>query len=136
MRTDRLRINQLSPKTYEWYLAYLEAMDTKDVEQYSSFLADNCVIQFNNDDPVGDKAVIGKFLSDYWATFDTIEHDLLNIYGTDLSFVLEALNHYKRNDGKNVTLRAVAFTDRNEAGLVTSVRLYTDTIPLFASTAV
>lgn len=111
-------------------------MDTKNVEQYSTFLADGCVMQFNNNDPVEDKAVIVKFLSDYWATFDSIEHDLLNIYGTDLSFVLEALNHYKSNDGKNVTLRAVAFTDRNEAGLVTSVRLYTDTTPLFASTAV
>lgn len=132
MRTDNLRINQLSPKAYEWYLAYLQALDAKRVEQYSGFLADDCVMQSNNNDPVQDKAMIVQFLSNYWTTFDSIEHDLLNIYGTDSAFVLEALNHYKRNDGQAVTLRAVAFTDRNEAGLATSVRFYTDTTPLFA----
>lgn len=132
MKSGNLRINQLSPKTYEWYLAYLQAMDSKNVERYGTFLADDCVMQFNNNAPVQDKGVIVQFLSDYWATFDTIEHDLLNIYGTDSAFVLEALNHYKRNDGNNVTLRAVAFTDRNKEGLATSVRLYTDTTPLFA----
>lgn len=131
MRTDNLRINQLSSKTYEWYLAYLQAMDTKNIERYSTFLADDCVMQFNNNAPVQNKAVIVQFLSDYWTTFNNVEHDLLNIYGTDSSFVLEALNHYRRNDDKAVTLRAVAFTDRNEEGLATSIRLYTDTTPLF-----
>ena len=62
-------------------------------------------------------------------------HDLLNIYGSDSSFVLEALNHYRRNDGKVVTVPAVAITDRNEAGLVTFIRVYTDTTPLFAAIA-
>lgn len=131
MRTDKLRFNQLSPKTYEWYLAYLEAIDTKNVEVYSNFLADECVMQSNNNPPIPGKAAILQSLSDYWTTFDNLTHDLLNIYGTDSSFALEALNHYKRNDGKVVTVPAVAITDRNEAGLVTSFRLYTDTTPVF-----
>lgn len=130
MKTDNLRINQLPPKSYEWYLAYLQAMDTKDVQLYSTFLADDCAMQFNNEDRIQGKSLIVPFLCDYWKAFDTIEHDLLNIYGTDSSFVLEALNHYRRNDGEKVSLRAVAFTDRNPEGLVTSVRLYTDTTPL------
>ena len=46
--------------------------------------------------------------------------------GDDRRFALEALNHYRRLDGGTVTLRAVAFTDRDEAGFVASVRLYTD----------
>ena len=52
MRTDRLRINQLSAKTYEWYLAYLQAVDTKNVEVYGTFLTDDCVMRSNNDPPV------------------------------------------------------------------------------------
>lgn len=51
------------------------------------------------------------------------------MYGTDSAFVLEALNHYVRLDGRKVTLRAVAFTDRDAAGHVTSVRVYTNTAP-------
>lgn len=131
VRTDRLRIDQLSAQTYQWYLTYLQAMDSKNVERYGTFLSDSCVMQFNNDAPIRGKVAIVQFLRDYWTTFESLEHDLLNIYGMDSSFVLEALNHYKRSDAKEVTVRAVAFTDLDEEGLVTSVRLYTDTTPLF-----
>ena len=131
MKTDKLRINQLSPQAYDWYLSYLKAIDAKNIETYGSFLADKCVMQFNNDSYEGKTAVIQN-ISDYWNTFNSVTHDLLNIYGSDRSFVLEALNHYQRNDSKTVTVRAVAITDRNERGLVTSSRLYSDTTPLFA----
>jgi hypothetical protein len=46
---------------------------------------------------------------------------LLNIYGSDSFFVLEAWDLYERNDGKTVTIQAVAFTALNKARLVTSV---------------
>jgi hypothetical protein len=131
VRTDNLRINQLSPKTYEWYLQYLEALDSLNIEAYSRFLAQDCSVQSNNNSPMEGKQFVVQGLAAYWETFASLEHDLLNIYGSDSSFVLEALNHYKRNDGQHVTIRAVAFTDRNEECLVTSVRFYTDTTPLF-----
>ena len=132
MRTHQLRINQLSPETYQWYLTYLEAIDTRSVDAYSRFLAEDCVMQSNNNPPVPGKAAIVQFLADYWKTFASLEHDLLNIYGSDSCFVLEALNHYTRSDREAVTLRAVAFTDRSPIGLVTSVRFYTDTTELFS----
>jgi len=86
----------------------------------------------NNADPMAGKDAVLAGLGAYWPSFGTIEHDLLNVYGTDEAYVLEALNHYTRLDGSPVTLRAVAFTDRDADGKVTSVRLYTDTAPLFA----
>jgi ketosteroid isomerase-like protein len=132
MKTHNLKINQLSPKAYEWYIEYLNALDSLDIEAYSKFLAPDCSVQSNNNPPMEGKQVVVQGLAAYWETFASLEHDLLNIYGTDLSFVLEALNHYKRNDGQPVTIRAVAFTDRNQEGLITSVRFYTDTTPLFA----
>jgi hypothetical protein len=131
MKTENLRINQLSPASFEWYLKYLEALDMLNIEAYGKFLAQDCSVQSNNNPPMEGKEAVMQGLSAYWATFASLEHDLLNIYGSDSSFVPEALNHYKRNDGKAVTIRAVAFTDRNEEGLVTSVRFYTDTTPLF-----
>jgi ketosteroid isomerase-like protein len=133
MRTSNLRINQLLPETYQWYLDYLKVLDSKDIEAYSAFLAEDCVMQSNNNPLVEGKGAIVQFLSEYWKSFASLEHDLLNIYGSDSAFVLEALNHYKRHDGKPVTLRAVAFTDRNPNGLVDSVRIYTDVTPLFES---
>lgn len=133
MRTDRLRTNQLSPEAYRWYLDYLGAMDRKDLDAYGAFLAEGCAMRMNNAAPTVGKAAVLQALGAYWQSFGGIEHDLDNIYGDDRRFALEALNHYRRLDGGGgATPRAVAFTDRDEAGLVTSVRLYTDTGPLFA----
>lgn len=131
MKTDTLRINQLSPIAYQQYLRYLESMDNKNIEAYSEFLAADCVLQMNNDKPIEGKTAIAEKLAPYWNTFQSIEHELLNIYGTDSAYVLEALNHYVRLDGRPVTVRAVAFTDRDQNEQVNSVRLYTDVSAVF-----
>lgn len=131
MITENLKTNQLSHATYERYLAYLEALDARDIDAYAEFLADDVSIQFGNADPVQGKGAVTGMLSGYWQSFAGLEHDLINIYGTDQSFVLEALNHYARHDGKSITVRAVAFTDLNEDGLVEAIRVYGDTALVF-----
>ena len=132
MKTDNLHANQLGPEAYAWYLDCLAAMDARDVEGYGRFLAEQCELRFNNEPPTQGRDAILERLRGYWQSFATIDHDLLNIYGTDQAFMLEALNAYTRLDGKPVTCRAVALTDRGVDGLVTSVRIYTDVSPLFA----
>lgn len=131
MITKNLRVNQLSATAYESYLAYLNTMDEKDLEVYGEYLADNITIQFNNDKSMKGKQTVLQGLDKYWQSFKKIEHDLTNIYGNDKNYVLEALNHYVRNDGEKVTIKAVAFTDIDENGLVKSVRIYQDISPIF-----
>lgn len=133
MITENLRINQLSPSAYTAYLDYLAALDARDIDAFARFLAEDVVIRFGNADPVVGKAAVTGMLASYWQAFAGLEHDLANIYGEDDHFVLEADNHYTRHDGKMVTVRAVAFTDRNAAGEVTSIRIYGDTSPVFAA---
>lgn len=132
MRTENLSTNELSDDAFAWYSDYLAALDAKDIDAYTAFLAENVELIQNNEDPVEGRDAVHAGLSAYWQSFGDLEHDLLNIYGSDRNFVLEALNHYTKLDGEPVTLRAVAFTDRDEEGRVTSVRFYTDTGPLFA----
>ncbi|MGD1834990.1 MAG: nuclear transport factor 2 family protein [Nitrososphaeraceae archaeon] len=133
VQINNLRINQLSKETFEWYISYLNTVDIKDLKSYSTYLSDNCIMQINNNQPTEGKDSILKDLSSFWKSFDKVTHDLLNIYGNDYSFVLEALNHFIKNNGKHITIRAVAFTDRNNEGLVSSVRLYADLSPLFSN---
>jgi ketosteroid isomerase-like protein len=126
-------LNQLSAEASAWYLErYLPAMDTLRIEAYAAFLAEDVEVRFNNAEPVRGKAAAVAMLSGYWKSFTAIEHEPLNIFGSDRAFVLEALNHYLRHDGRRVTTRAVAVTERNEAGLATSVRVYADASPVFA----
>jgi ketosteroid isomerase-like protein len=132
MITTSLRVNELSPSVADWYLGdYLAAMDALDVERYSSFLADDVTVQFNNAPAVEGKAAVTAMLAGYWQSFAAIEHEPLNIYGSDERFMLEALNHYVRHDGRRVTTCAVALTDRDARGKVTSVRVYADASPVF-----
>lgn len=131
MKTDNLKINQLSAECYEWYLSYLDALDARDIERYEPFLSEECVLIMNNAVPLKGKKAVLNGLSNYWQFFSDLEHDLLNIYGTDSSFMLEAMNHYQRLDGKAFSLRTIALTDRNSSGNVTSVRLHTDNSLLF-----
>lgn len=132
MKMDRLRINQLSAETFRWYLSYLRAIDARDFYTYGTFLADTCVMSSNSFPATVGKPAILDRVEQYWQSLAAIEHDLLNIYGVDNCFMLEALNHYIFRDGRAVTARSVALTDRNESGLVKSIRLYTDTNALAA----
>ena len=136
MDLDQLRVNQLSPAGWTWYQQYLDALDAYDLDRYSALLADDVSIQFNNDEPLVGKPAARAGLGQFWGAVSaagrTLRHEPLNIYGTDTTFGLEALNHYDAADGRRVTVRAAAFTDRGADGLVTSVRLYQDVSPVFA----
>lgn len=110
-------------------------LDAKDIDAYADFLAPTVELIMNNAEPVVGRDGVVAGLGEYWKSFGALEHEPLAILGTPGAFVLEALNHYTTLDGRQVTLRAVAFTDRDDRGLVTSIRLYTDTAPLFNGTA-
>ena len=131
METKNLQRNDLSEKTYEWYCQYLNAIDDKNLDQYAVYLSDDCQMFMNNNGPIHGKSAILDMLGPYWNSFVSIEHDLLNIIGNDNAWVLEALNHYERHDGKLVTVRAVAITERSSQWLAQSVRVYADPSPVF-----
>lgn len=133
---DTLRTNQLSDDGWRWYQDYLAALDAYDLDRYAAFLADDVSIQFNNDEPMTGRQSATAGLGGFWAAVTgmgyRLVHEPLNIYGEDHRFVLEALNNYDAADGRRVTVRAAAFTDRGADGMVTSVRLYQDVSALFA----
>lgn len=129
---NELKINQLSEEAFEWYRQYLSAVDETNAEKFAEFLAEDCEFQFGNQPTVAGRQNIVEGLKQFWATYDGEEHVLLNILGTDDCFALEALNVYKRKDGKEVTCPAVAITERNDKGLVKSFRVFIDIAPLYA----
>ena len=136
MELGKLRINQLSDGGWAWYQDYLSALDAYDIDGYTAFLRDDVSIQFNNDDPMTGLAAAREGLSRFWGSITdmgfSLVHEPLNIYGDDRNLVLEALNHYERPGSPRITVRATAWTDRDENGEVTAVRLYQDLSPLYS----
>jgi hypothetical protein len=131
MRLGSLAVNQLSQEGFDWLLRFLSAVDAKDPYVLGAQLAERSVLRTNSDPPTEGRGAILSRVGYLWSSFRTLEHEPLNIYGADRAFALEALNHYTRTDTTPVTLRAVTFIDRDESGLVTSIRLYTDTTALY-----
>jgi SnoaL-like domain len=132
----KLRINQLTPDGWTWYQDYLTVLDAYDVDGYADFLSPSVSVQFNNDDPMVGRDLVATGLSQFWGSVTamgyTLVHEPLNIYGDDQHFVLEALNHYDSANTARITVRATAWTDRDDDGHVTSVRLYQDISALYA----
>lgn len=139
MDLGRLRVNQLTEAGWDWYQRYLTALDAYDVDAYSSHLAPEVVVRFNNDAPLEGIDAVRDGLGGFWGSVTAMGyrllHEPLNVYGDDRRLVLEALNHYDSSDGRRVTVRATAWTDRDEDGQVVSVRIYQDLSALYGRTA-
>lgn len=101
-------------------------------------------MQFNNSPPINGLDGVRGYLSDYWATFGSLRHEELNIVGVgdgERCIVHEALNHYvvevaeEGGEGKGrekeVTVRAVAWIERDERGMIEGLRVYGDVGPVF-----
>ena len=95
--------------------------------------------RLNYDEPMVGIDTVATGLGAFWGSVTgmgyRLVHEPLNIYGDDNLFVLEALNHYLRAadgaDGRPITVRATAWTDRNRDGQVQSVRRHQDMSPLY-----
>lgn len=139
MDLTNLRVNELTPSGWSFYQDYLQVLDRYDVDGFGAFLADDVSVRFNNDEPLIGRRTAVAGLGGFWKSIRdmgySLLHEPLNIYGTDDRYVLEALNHYDTVDGRRVTVRAVAFTDRGADGKVTSIRVYQDLAPLYQPAA-
>lgn len=126
---NAVRINQLSDDAFEWYVGYLEALDCGDPEAFRAYLGEDCIMQINDNLPLYGANVILGALGHNWATFERVEHEPLNIYGSDLRFAVEMLWHFSRRDGQCVTVPS--FVDRGGDGRALSIRLFADLAPAF-----
>jgi ketosteroid isomerase-like protein len=139
MDLGKLRVNQLTAAGWDWYQRYLTALDAYDIDEYASYLSPEVVVRFNNDAPLEGLDAVREGLGGFWGSVTAmgyrLVHEPLNVYGDDRRFVLEALNHYDTGDGRRITVRATAWTDRDDDGQVVSVRIYQDLAALYGRTA-
>jgi len=89
------------------------------------------VAQINNNVPIYGADAIAPVLQRLKGKYRKLEREVVNVFGSDLSFGAEMLWHYTRIDGSSVTIPAAHFVDRNHEGLMISVRVYADTSPAF-----
>ncbi|MGH6949519.1 MAG: nuclear transport factor 2 family protein [Vitreimonas sp.] len=123
------RINQLSDDASDWYARYLTALDSGDAEEFRAYIDEACVMQINDDLPLYGADVILSVVKRNWIVFERVEHEPLNIYGSDASFAVEMLCHFTRRGGARVTVPGCAFVDRGGDGRAMSLRMFLDLAP-------
>lgn len=129
-----LRVSELSEDGLAWYVRYLTALTSGDPTRLAPLLDEACEFQLNNVLPIHGRDVIALGIATYLTGVESLQPQILNIYGSDRAFAAELLHHYVRKDGAQITVPAAGFVTRNEAGLVTSARAHFDATPVFADT--
>jgi hypothetical protein len=83
-RRPAARAKLSSSEATAWLTAVLRCLDDKDVDAYTAFMADDVEVSFNNGDlSMRGRDAVREGLAGFWQSFGTLEHDELNIYGSD-----------------------------------------------------
>jgi ketosteroid isomerase-like protein len=118
---------QLSLDTRQWHIDFADAIASRDSARYAAFMHENCSVQINNSMLIYSKLAIERAFMDYVKNFHSMSYEFLSVFGTDRYSVAEALFTYTCNDGSVEVVQHAYICERDEAGLLTTVRLYGDT---------
>ncbi|MEZ5960485.1 MAG: nuclear transport factor 2 family protein [Hyphomonadaceae bacterium] len=127
-----LRIKQISPAGADWLSHYLSTVEARDPESVISLFRDNAIVQINDGVPVQSHTAVRGLFQRYFANFEHVEHEVLNAYGSETELVAETLCHYTlASSGKRITLPGVTIYERDDDGLIISMRIYMGFVGMF-----
>jgi len=125
------RVCQLSHAGLVWLVGYLRCFEADDADAWRATLHADCTLQINNNVPVYGIEALVPVVDRLRARYRALTREVLNAYGDDRRMGLEMLWHFTRLDGTSVSIPAASFVDRDEDGLVTAIRTFADTSPVF-----
>lgn len=118
---------QISKDGRQWHIDFADAIASRDAARYAAFMHDNCSVQINNNMPIYSKFAIERAFVEQTKHFKSMTYEITSAFGTDRRSVAEALFTYICNDGSVEVVQHAYICERDEDGLLTSVRLYGDT---------
>ena len=107
------------------------SIDAMDAEGFVGFLTEHCTFRFGSAPPVTGRDGIRATVSEFFAMFAALQHDVQRIVSDENGIACEGEVTYTHHDGRNVT---VPFSNIFEAenGLISLYRIYIDMGPVFA----
>ncbi|GAA1072502.1 nuclear transport factor 2 family protein [Tsukamurella spumae] len=118
----------------DWVTTTYGIVDAEDMENLLPLFTPGAELRFgNNPAAIGHDAIRGM-LGEFWSSIGGLRHEFVNVVG-DGPTSIEAICHYTTRAGTPVPLPVVTQIDRDGAGLITSMRVYIDSAPLFAQIA-
>ncbi|MFG1667709.1 nuclear transport factor 2 family protein [Streptomyces sp. Y7] len=108
------------------------AIESQDVPTILSMFAEDVSTTFGNEESKIGRAQIGENLAAFHQTIAGLRHTILKTWSDETDVVIEASVTYDRLDGRQVTLPTVTIISYNDAGKITSYRVYFDLAPVYA----
>ena len=106
-------------------------IDTKDPQAFAAHLAEDATLRFGNAEPLVGRAAVVAALTQFFATFEWLRHELVNQWDVGAETVAETQVSYGRLDGSVVTVPAVSIWRNRDDGLIEDYRIFVDLAPLF-----
>jgi ketosteroid isomerase-like protein len=106
-----------------------EAIDSKDVDAFLSYLTKDAVFRYGSSEPVQGEGAIRDYVSGFLGSLKGLRHRLLETWEGDGSLVCQGEVTYTRHDGSEVT---IPFTNifRLDNGRIRDYLVYADPTPL------
>ncbi|MTD56073.1 cytochrome P450 [Amycolatopsis pithecellobii] len=117
----------------QWIDDYYADVDAGNLDGFLNRHAPDASVVFGNNPPAVGRAAIRAAIGGLFAAVSLMRHEKHNVWpvGDGKSAVVELSVLYRTHGGAEVRLASVALLDRDDAGLVTSLRVFTDLAPLY-----
>jgi hypothetical protein len=132
MTTENLKNQTISTETFSWLQNKYKAVDSRNHSEYAKYLADDCVLQFGNNPLSVGKDALLQGIDNFWVSIHGLNHNFINVLGTDNHLVLEAIIDYTKTDDKVLQTPCVTIIERNSGGFAVSIRIFVDITPVYA----
>jgi hypothetical protein len=118
----------------DWIDAFYADVEGMRLQETLDHFACDGEIVFANNPPEAGHAAITELLTGFWSAITGVRHDWRYRWAVDQgTSVLEARVHYTTHGGTEVVVPCVTIIDRGSSGVITSLRVHLDAVPVFAA---
>ena len=114
-----------------WITELFTSIDEKNIEKFSSFLADDCCFRFGNIAEVNGADEISKFVAGFFDSIDSLKHDIADTWIVPDGAVCHGMVSYVRHD-KSVFSVPFSNIFKYGKGKIHSYLIFADTSQLYA----
>jgi len=107
------------------------SIDEKNVENFSSFLAEDCSFRFGNMPAVDGVDAISKFVSGFFDSIKSLKHDIIDSWEVPGGAICHGMVTYTRHDTSTLS---VPFSNifKIDNGKINDYLIFADTSQLYA----
>jgi ketosteroid isomerase-like protein len=106
------------------------AIDTRDVDGFMNWLADDCSFTYGSTPPVRGAAAVRAMVDGFLANFAAVAHAVDVTWEVDGAAVTEGRVTYTGHDGRSTTLPFCNVLHLADDGRIRDYRIYIDPTPL------